>query len=216
MAETVLATPAKRWAREYELIYILKPNVDPDDAEKVARRVQEIIAASNGKLTKVDIWGKRKLAYSIDRHTRGIFIYLTFVGFGEAVAELERNLRLAEPVIRYQTIVARKGMDLEGVEIDESEIEFARIEHDENEEAELTTAQRLGMEERRPTPPAEAEKAEGEAAEGEAAEGEATEAKAEGEAAEGEKAEAADATEGAAEETTSGDAAEADASTEEE
>lgn len=152
MAETVLATPAKRWAREYELIYILKPNVDPDDAEKVARRVQEIIAATNGKLTKVDIWGKRKLAYSIDRHTRGIFVYLTFVGFGEAVAELERNLRLAEPVIRYQTIVTIKQIDLDSVEIDDDEIEFARIEHDENEEAELTTAQRLGMEERRPEP----------------------------------------------------------------
>ena len=131
MAEAVLANPAKRWASDYELIYILRPNVDPDDAEKVAQRVQEIIAAQSGKLTKVDIWGKRKLAYPIERHTRGIFIYLTFVGFGETVAELERNLRLAEPVIRYQTIVVRKGVDLEGVEIDATEIEFARIEHDE-------------------------------------------------------------------------------------
>ncbi len=201
MAETVLANPAKRWASDYELIYILRPNVDPDDAEKVAQRVQEIIAAQSGKLTKVDIWGKRKLAYPIERHTRGIFIYLTFVGYGETVAELERNLRLAEQVIRYQTIVVRKGVDLEGVEIDASEIEFARIEHDENEEAELTTAQRLGMEERRPAAPPEgeaAEAAEGEAAEAaegeaaEAAEGEAAEASAEGEApAEGETAEAA-------------------------
>lgn len=198
MAETVLANPAKRWASDYELIYILRPNVDPDDAEKVAQRVQEIIAAQSGKLTKVDIWGKRKLAYPIERHTRGIFIYLTFVGYGETVAELERNLRLAEQVIRYQTIVVRKGVDLEGVEIDASEIEFARIEHDENEEAELTTAQRLGMEERRPAAPPEgegegegAEAAEGEAAE--AAEGESAEASAEGEApAEGETAEAAE------------------------
>lgn len=150
MAETVLETPAKRWAREYELIYILKPNVDPDDAEKLARRLQEIIASLDGKLTKVDIWGKRKLAYLIDRHTRGIFVYLTFVGYGEIVAELERNLRLSEPVIRYQTIVTADQIDLEAVEIDDSEIEFARIEHEDDEEAELTTAQRLGMEERRP------------------------------------------------------------------
>lgn len=215
MAETVLATPAKRWARQYELIYILKPNVDPDDAEKVARRVQEIIKATNGKLTKVDIWGKRKLAYSIDRHTRGIFVFLTFVGFGEAVAELERNLRLAEPVIRYQTIVTIQQIDLDAVEIDDDEIEFARIEHDENEEAELTTAQRLGMEERRPEPKPTEETAEASSeSEGENAE------KSDDETAEGAeaKAEGADEAEGSSSEESndSEDAPSDDASSEEE
>ncbi len=150
MAEAVLATPAKKWAREYETIYILRPNVDPDEAAKVARRIQEVMDRMGGTILKVDLWGKRKLAYAIAKHTRGIFVYVKFAAYGDLVAELERNLRLLDPVIRYQTIVLRDGIDLDSVEVDAEEVTFEAIEHTDDEEAELTTAQRLGMEEVRP------------------------------------------------------------------
>ena len=150
MAEAVLATPAKKWAREYETIYILRPNVDPDDAAKVAQRVQDVMDRMGGKIIKVDLWGKRKLAYAIDKHTRGIFVYVKFASYGDLVAELERNLRLLDPVIRYQTIVLRDGVDLAAVEVDAEETTFEAIEQTDDDEAELTTAQRLGMEEVRP------------------------------------------------------------------
>ena len=101
MAETVMANPAKRWAREYEVIYILRPDVAPEDAEKIAGRVQEVMTRLNGKLIKVDVWGKRKLAYTIKKYSRGIFTYLRFVAYGELIVELERNLRLLEPVMAF-------------------------------------------------------------------------------------------------------------------
>ena len=153
----------QRWAREYETIYILRPDVDSAEAEKVAARVRDVMERMSGALTKVDTWGKRRLAYPIAKKTRGIYVYLRFVAYNDVVAELERNLRLAEPVIRFQTIVLRDMLRLDDVAIDPEEVEFETIEETE-EEPELTLAQRLGLEERsrredRDEAPAEAEAA---------------------------------------------------------
>ena len=137
-----------RWAREYETIYILRPNVDGDEADKVAERVRDVFEKGGGKITKVDTWGKRKLAYTIKKHTRGIFIHLTFVAPDDLVAELERNLRLAEPVMRFQTIRLRDQVALNDVEIDAEATAFERIEVTDDEEDE-TYAERLGMAPRR-------------------------------------------------------------------
>ena len=140
------AAPA-RWAREYETIYILRPNVDSADAEKVATRVREVTARLGATLTKVDTWGKRRLAYPIQKHTRGIYVYLRYVGFGDIVAELERNLRLLDAVMRFQTIVLADKIDPASVTVDAAEVEFETIQQSEDE-PELTFAQRLGLEER--------------------------------------------------------------------
>ncbi len=144
MAEKTLSTPAKKWAREYETVYILRPDVDPDEAEKVAGRIKDVMETAGGKFTEVDLWGKRRLAYPIKKFTRGIYVYYKFVGNTEIVAEQERNLRLLEPVIRYQTVKLRDFMELGEVSADAAN--FERIEHDENEAPELTKAQRLGLE----------------------------------------------------------------------
>ena len=140
------AAPA-RWAREYETIYILRPNVDAAEAERVATRVREVMERLEAKLTKVDTWGKRRLAYPIQKHTRGIYVYLRYVGFGDIVAELERNLRLLDSVIRFQTIVLEDMVDPSTVAVDPNEVEFEAVEQS-DDEPELTFAQRLGLEER--------------------------------------------------------------------
>lgn len=144
---TNAAAAPTRWAREYETIYILRPNVDTAEAEKVATRVREVTARLGATLTKVDTWGKRRLAYPIQKHTRGIYVYLRYVGFGDIVAELERNLRLLDSVIRFQTIVLEDMIDPASVTVDPTEVEFEALEQSEDE-PELTFAQRLGLEER--------------------------------------------------------------------
>lgn len=148
LAERTLEQPAKKWARNYETIYILRPNVDTDDVAKVAARVRDVMDRMGGKLTKVDVWGKRRLAYNIGNFTRGIFVYLGYSAHGDLIAELERNLRLLDAVMRYQTIVVDERIDLADVEIDASEVEWADIELGEDDEDEPTTAERLGMAER--------------------------------------------------------------------
>jgi small subunit ribosomal protein S6 len=140
-----------RWAREYETIYILRPDVTSEDAEKIATRIAETVERLTGKITKVDNWGKRKLAYVIQKHTRGIFVYVRYVGYNDLVAELERNLRLFDNVIRFQTIVLRDMVDLAQVEVDPEEVKFVPIEEG-DDEPEPDAAERLGMGEGRNRP----------------------------------------------------------------
>ena len=180
-------TAAVKLAREYELVYILRPTVTPSEAKKVADRVAEVIDKGDAQLTRVDNWGRRRLAYTIrtaaGRHTRGIFIYVRFVGNGDVVNELERNLRILDQVIRFQTVRLEGLYDLSALDVDPEEIAFRELEEaDADEDDEPSFEESLGM--RQPEPvveeTTEEEATEGDdAAEGEAAEGEAEEAKAE-------------------------------------
>src|SRR6476646_2395810 len=87
-------------AREYETIYILRPNVDPDEADRIANRVREVLEGMGAKLLRIDNWGRRKLAYTIRKASRGVFVYVRYVGLNNVVAEVERNLRLIDDVMR--------------------------------------------------------------------------------------------------------------------
>ncbi len=125
---------------EYETIYILKPNTLPADADKVSNRVEEVMKRLDGKIVEVDNWGKRLLAYSIQKNSRGIFVYLRHVSKNDVVAEVERNLRLLDHVLRYQTIRINVGVDPAAFEIDPEEVKFIAVEEEpeepEEEEAE--------------------------------------------------------------------------------
>lgn len=141
---TTAKAAAKKWARHYETIYILRSSVDPDDAAKIAARVQEVVERLGGKITKVDNWGRRKLAYTIQKQTRGVFVYVKYAGYSDLVAEVERNLRLFDAVIRYMTIVMEGRVDLGEVTVDPEETKFLPVEAA-AEEPEPDAAARLGL-----------------------------------------------------------------------
>jgi small subunit ribosomal protein S6 len=148
MSTAATATPIyvnPRRLREYETIYILEPNIDPDEADRVAARIKEIVTARSGKLLKIDNWGKRKLAYPIRKSSRGVFVFLKYLGFEDLVAEIERNLRLLDPVVRYQTVLNHSDVKLETYEVDPADLEFRRLEVSEQADEELGIAQRLGL-----------------------------------------------------------------------
>jgi len=148
---TTAAAPATRWAREYETIYILRPDVDNAVAEKVVDRAKDVIARLDGTLTKLDNWGKRKLAYPIQKNNRGLFVYLKYVGYGDLVAELERNLRLLDEVVRFQTVLLTEDIDPASVAVDPEEVQYLHVEEEEDtEDAELERARSLGMAPRAP------------------------------------------------------------------
>lgn len=154
---------AQRLAREYELVYILRPTVAPSDARKVAERITDVVQKRGAKLVRVDNWGKRKLAYPIKKASRGFFVYLKLVGFSDVVAELERNLRNLDEVIRYQTVRLDEVHDIETLEVDPEEVVFRDIETAaEEEEEEPSFEERLGMTSRRRPEAEEEEGMEGE------------------------------------------------------
>jgi small subunit ribosomal protein S6 len=134
-------------AREYETIYIMRSSVEPDEAERIGQRVREIVTARGGKLLRVDNWGRRRLAYPIKKATRGAFVYVKYVGLNDLVAEIERQLRLIDDVVRFQTVLVKERVRVEDYEVDGKDVEFQRLEQAEPEE-EPELAARLGLIER--------------------------------------------------------------------
>lgn len=144
-AATTVTSGNPRRLREYETIYILESNVDPDEADRVATRIKDIVSSRSGRLLKIDNWGKRKLAYPIRKSSRGVFVFLKYLGFEDLVAEIERNLRLLDPVVRYQTVVMKPDVKQDEYQIDPADLEFRRLEASEEADEELGIAQRLGL-----------------------------------------------------------------------
>lgn len=134
-----------RRLREYETIYIMQSNVDPDEADRVALRIKEIVAARSGTLLKVDNWGKRKLAYPINKASRGVFVFFKYLGYEDVVAELERNLRLLDSVVRYQTVLMNGDVKVEAYTTEAADLEFRRLEVSAEPDEEPGVAQRLGL-----------------------------------------------------------------------
>jgi small subunit ribosomal protein S6 len=137
------AVAAKDRLREYEVVYVLAPNADNAEAERINGKVTEIVASFGGKLLKLDNWGRRKLAYVIQKHTRGIFVYTKFVARPGVTAEIERNLRIADSVLRYQSTLLNPHV-IEDVTVDPEDVKFTPVLPAEPEE-ELSFEQRLGL-----------------------------------------------------------------------
>src|SRR4030042_1169900 len=93
--------PAHR-GREYETIYIVRPDAGEEAAQKVASRIVETVERLQGKLVEVQVWGRRRMAYRVRGHAKGVFIYLRYVGYPGLVGELDRNFRMLDAVMKYQ------------------------------------------------------------------------------------------------------------------
>jgi len=115
-------------AREYETIYIMRPDVDAESAEKIGNRVSEAVEREKGRLTKVELWGRRRLAYDIAKHRRGVYVYLKYLGSGATVSEVERNLRLSDGVLKYQTVLVGNDVEAGTLEVNAEEVKFERLE----------------------------------------------------------------------------------------
>ena len=87
--------------RDYELICIVHPDLDESAFNDIVERIQGWITESGGEIVKVDLWGKRNLAYPIRKQTEGQYVMFETRMDPSENAELERNLGLLEPVMRY-------------------------------------------------------------------------------------------------------------------
>ncbi len=90
--------------REYETIFILKPDVTNDQIGAVNSKLRGVIEAGGGKLLKIENWGRRKLAYEVKKQLKGIYLFWRYLGDPGLVEEAERTLRLSEAVIRTYSV----------------------------------------------------------------------------------------------------------------
>jgi len=87
--------------RSYEMVLIVHPEVDGDELDGVISNVEELIKRNDGKVIKVEPWGLRKLAYPIQKQQEGRYFLIEFDLVPQGVREIERVLKLTEPVIRH-------------------------------------------------------------------------------------------------------------------
>ena len=87
--------------RDYELIVIISPDVGEEDIPGTIDKVSDFITSRGGAITEVDHWGRRKLAYPIDRFREGHYVLSRFKVKPEMAAELEANLKISENILRH-------------------------------------------------------------------------------------------------------------------
>ena len=87
--------------RRYELMLVFRPDVPDDRTQAVIDRTTRGIVAAGGSIIKVSPWGRRRLAYQIDRYREGSYHIVLFESPGEAIAELEHSLLITEEVLRH-------------------------------------------------------------------------------------------------------------------
>jgi small subunit ribosomal protein S6 len=90
--------------REYESVVILRPEVGKPEIAEFIARMRKVFDDRSGRLTKIDSWGIRVLAYPIKHHRKGVYLYWRYLGGSDMVAEFERLLRLSDRVIRFYTV----------------------------------------------------------------------------------------------------------------
>lgn len=154
MAAAAVALPHR--VREYETIYVLRPDVTRDSQERIATRLSEVVTRENGKLTTLENWGRRQLAYTVSKFRRGVYVYVRYLGGGALVAEVERNLRMLDDVLKYQTVQVAQDIDLQAVEVRPESVKFEAVEPATPEELAEPIERLLGLEEapERERPPA--------------------------------------------------------------
>jgi len=90
--------------RTYELMFIVRPDMAEEDLDKLISTLESQVTASNGTVKSVERMGKRRLAYMVRRFQDGMYILITVEGGGALIHELERRLRVTEPVIKFITV----------------------------------------------------------------------------------------------------------------
>ena len=125
--------------RRYELMLVLRPDVADDKSQALIDRTTRGIATSGGQIVKVAPWGRRRLAYQIDRYREGSYHIILFESPGAAIVEMERGLLITEEVLRHlvtrveRPVKAARRDGAEGEEGTEDDTDLPSAEDEEDE-----------------------------------------------------------------------------------
>ena len=101
--------------RHYETIFIVSPDLTDEDYKAVLDKFSTLIEKLKGVMIKVNEWGKQKLAYRVKKFDKGSFVLFDYCGESGLTAELGRDLKLDDRVIKYQTVKLADAVDAEGL-----------------------------------------------------------------------------------------------------
>lgn len=90
--------------RKYEIIFIVRPDIEEEELNKLVTQFEGVVAGAGGKIEKVDRMGRRRLAYRVGRYQDGHYILFLLEGTGDTVKELERRLGVTDSVIKFLAV----------------------------------------------------------------------------------------------------------------
>ncbi len=90
--------------RIYEELFIAKPDAPDEEVDAFIEQMKTTVSNAGGTVDKVEKWGKRKLAYKVDKYREGAYVLFQFTAEAEAVKEFERRLRVSDLVIKFLTV----------------------------------------------------------------------------------------------------------------
>ena len=95
---------AFEFMRHYEMMIILDPSLEENTVQPSLEQFLTVVTAGGGSVDKVDVWGRRRLAYEIDKRSEGIYAVIDMMAMPDSVAELDRQLGLNEAVLRTKVL----------------------------------------------------------------------------------------------------------------
>jgi len=90
--------------RTYEVIYIIRPELPEAEVDALVEQLQQAVTGAGGQMAKAEKWGKRPLAYRVAGCREGQYVLFEIQGLGDVLRELERRLKVAEPVIKFISV----------------------------------------------------------------------------------------------------------------
>jgi small subunit ribosomal protein S6 len=102
--------------RRYETIFITMTDMPAEETEELIERYKSIVTSLDGSMIKIEKWGKRRLAYPIEKRKEGFYVLFDFGAESKVVSEIERNLKIDDKVVRFQTVKIADSITPEEIE----------------------------------------------------------------------------------------------------
>lgn len=113
-------------AHQYELMVIINPEIDERQVPTTLDKFLAVITNDGGSIDNVDVWGRRRLAYEIQKKTEGIYAVVNFTSTSDAAQELDRQLKLNEQIMRTKVLRAEEAIAMVASEAKRAEEKAAR------------------------------------------------------------------------------------------
>lgn len=100
----------------YETIFVVNPDLSDDETQNVVNKFTGIISSTGGVQLKLEDWGRRRLAYKIDKFSQGYYVLVDFTSLPAGLQELERNLKIDDRIIRFLSVKTGMNVNVEALQ----------------------------------------------------------------------------------------------------
>ncbi len=124
-----MAEATKKLVREYETVYLLKPETPDDQVEEIKERLRGVVGREGGKVIRFTNQGKRRTAFPVAKDQKALYMHCLYLGLPGLVAEFERNLRMIDVVTKFQSVKLADGIDIDTRQV-EADVKVAPVEEE--------------------------------------------------------------------------------------